>query len=69
MNKTHEKIKRMHQRIDNIEYGIQRMVLYLHIANQEDCTPEAREAFNEYINDFLERNNITIKEIWDREYP
>ena len=53
-------------RIKRIENGIDLSILYLHIANKLDTSKEFRDLFNEMINNYLKQNNITLKEIWER---
>lgn len=55
------------QKLKNIEYGIDRLVLYIHIANQEDLKPEVREAINDFVTAYLKQNDLTIKELKIRE--
>ncbi|HNS25296.1 MAG TPA: hypothetical protein PKK85_04425 [Methanobacteriaceae archaeon] len=68
-----ERIRDIHQKIDNIEYNIKRsfdlMILYLHLTNREDCSPEFRRAINDFIGKYLEKSELSIPEILEREYP
>jgi len=56
-------------RMDRIEKGIDRLILYIHIANREDCSPEFRRAINDFIGKYLEKSELSIPEILEREYP
>ncbi|HNR26680.1 MAG TPA: hypothetical protein PKI66_08210 [Methanobacteriaceae archaeon] len=66
-----ERIRDIHQKIDNIEYNIKRsfdlMILYLHLTNREDCSPEVRKAIDKLVKNYLEKYDLTIKKLIDRE--
>ena len=46
------------QKIDNIEKHINRLYLYLWIANRPDNTPELREEFDKIVRSFLKNNEL-----------
>ena len=63
-----DKVDDVNRKLDNIERHIDRLYLYLWIANRPGNPVELREEFDSLVNGFLERNGRSLVNIFNVEY-